>query len=307
MNGSVVDVRGPAPVSEVRAWWMATRPATLTVALSAVAVGGAVALPSSSFRPLAWAAALISATFIQIGTNLANDVYDAEKGADTGERLGPTRVVQAGLIPAKAVKVGMMGAFGLSAVAGAYLAMIGGWPIVLIGVASILSGIAYTGGPWPLGYKGLGDLFVFLFFGPVAVCGTALVCGGTDFVRAGLASLPVGALATAVLVVNNVRDMDTDRIAQKRTLVVRLGRAFGIAEYCALIALSYVVVALMALWWRSPMLLIPLVTVPFAWRLIRTVSARADGPALNDALARTAKLLLAVSLLLAIGIGGAGP
>lgn len=284
------------------AWLLAARPQTLPVAVAPVAVGTAVA---STLGPVRWgavAAALIGALAIQIGTNFANDVFDHEKGADTAERLGPTRAVQSGLLSAPAVKIGMIVAFVAAFLAGVYLTTVAGAPIVVIGIASILSGIAYTGGPYPLGYHGLGDLFVLAFFGFVAVAGTSLVAAGSVPPLAWLAAVPVGALATAVLVVNNARDHQTDVRAGKRTLVVRFGRRFANLEYGALVAAAYLAPAVMALTGLArPGVLAPWLTLPWAvWLCVRVT--RAEGRALNPLLPATARLLLVVSALLAIGI-----
>lgn len=284
------------------AWLLAARPQTLPVAVAPVAVGTAVA---STLGPVRWgavAAALIGALAIQIGTNFANDVFDHEKGADTAERLGPTRAVQSGLLSAPAVKIGMIVAFVAAFLAGVYLTTVAGAPIVVIGVASILSGIAYTGGPYPLGYHGLGDLFVLAFFGFVAVAGTSLVAAGSVPPLAWLAAVPVGALATAVLVVNNARDHQTDVRAGKRTLVVRFGRRFANLEFGTLVAAAYLAPAVMALTGLArPGVLAPWLTLPWAvWLCVRVT--RAEGRALNPLLPATARLLLGVSALLAIGI-----
>lgn len=285
-----------------RAWLLASRPATLTAALVPVMVGTAVAHATGGVRVVPALAALFGAFMIQIGTNLANDVFDHEKGADTEARLGPTRAVQAGLLTARAVRAGMIAAFALAALAGVYLTWIAGLPIVIIGVASVLSGIAYTGGPYPLGYHGLGDVFVMVFFGFVAVCGTVFVQTATVPPLAWLASLPVGAIATAVLVVNNVRDRETDVVAGKRTLAVRFGKRAGVAEYAILMAVAYAapIVAVFVLR-SSKWALLPMLTLPVAVRLTRTL-ATAEGRPLNDCLASTAKLLLLHGALFAAGL-----
>lgn len=284
------------------AWLLAARPQTLPVAVAPVAVGTAVA---STLGPVRWsaaAAALAGALLIQIGTNFANDVFDHEKGADTGARLGPTRAVQSGILSARAVKLGMVAAFACALLAGLYLTAIGGPVIVAIGVASILSGIAYTGGPYPLGYHGLGDLFVLVFFGFVAVCGTSFVAAGSVPALAWLAALPVGALATAVLVVNNARDHLTDVGAGKRTLVVRFGRRFANWEYSGLVALAYLApVAMLLLGLARPAVLASFLTLPWAVALCARV-ARSEGRALNPLLPATARLLFAQSALSALGI-----
>ncbi len=290
--------------SRARVWLMACRPATLTAAVVPVMVGAAVAYRAvgpSGMRAGALAAALVGAMLIQVGTNLANDVFDAEKGADTAERLGPTRVTQAGLLTAREVRAGMVVAFALATLAGVSLVASAGWPVVAIGAASIASGVAYTGGPYPLGYNGLGDVFVFVFFGLVAVCGTVFVATGALPALAWVAAVPVGALATAVLVVNNVRDRATDVKAGKRTLVVRLGRRFGTLEYAGLWAVAWGVPLALAAVERSPWMLLPLATVPFGARLVATL-ARAEGRVLNDTLAATAKMLLAYGALLSLAL-----
>jgi 1,4-dihydroxy-2-naphthoate octaprenyltransferase len=282
-------------------WIAAARLRTLPAAVVPVAVGTAVAHASGG---VAWGpalAALAGALAIQIGTNFANDVFDAEKGADTAERIGPLRAVSAGLISAAAMKRAMLAAFAIAAAFGLYLVAVAGWPIVLVGLASILSGIAYTGGPWPLGYHGLGDVFVMVFFGFVAVCGTAFVQLGQIPDLAWLAAIPVGALATAILVVNNVRDRVGDARAGKRTLAVRFGRTFALEEYAALLVLAYAVpmmLAVVGMRWTA----LPIVTAPLAWRELRALAAAADGAEHNRCLAATAQLLMLHGTLFAIGL-----
>lgn len=284
------------------AWILALRPATLPLAAAPVLVGGAICAREGIVRPVALVLAGLGAMLLQIGANLANDVFDYEKGADTEERLGPTRVTQAGLLTPRAVKTGMIVSFVLATLVGLYLMAIGGLPIVAIGVLSILSAIAYTGGPFPLGYNGLGDVFVLAFFGFAAVCGTTLVGLGRVPPVALIASVPVGALATAVLVVNNVRDHETDVRAGKRTLVVRFGRRFGVVEYGALLVAAYgAPVALVVRGLADVLALLPLVTLPIGLRLWKAVHEE-RGAELNPRLAATAKLTLLFSLLFAIGL-----
>ena len=282
------------------AWRLAARPATLTAALVPVAVGSAVAHTLGGFQWAPALAALLGASLIQIGTNFANDVFDFEQGADTDERLGPTRAVHAGLLSPAAMRKGMWLTFGAAGLCGVYLTWAAGPWIVAIGVASVLSGIAYTGGPFPLGYHGLGDVFVFLFFGFVAVCGTAFVQLHEVSALAWWCSVPVGALATAILVVNNLRDRTTDVKAGKRTLAVRFGRRFAIAEYWLLLLISYGVAIWLAVNGR-PWVGVVAITLPWGLWLARRV-AMLDGAALNPCLASTAKLLLAFGLLFAAGI-----
>lgn len=291
----------PAVGGSGRAWLLAARPATLTAAFTPVAVGSACAYAVGGF---AWGpalAALLGAGCIQIGTNFANDVFDFEKGADTPGRLGPARAVQSGLLSPRQVRRGMVVVFGLAVLCGCYLAAVAGWPVFAIGVASILSGIAYTGGPYPLGYHGLGDVFVMVFFGFVAVCGTAFVQVGNVPLLSLWVSLPVGALATAVLVVNNLRDREQDALAGKRTLAVRLGAPLTQLEYALLLLTAFSVPALLA--WRrgSAWLLLPEVVLPWgAW--LQWQLHRLRGRALNGVLKRTALLLLAHGALLSAGL-----
>ena len=286
----------------VRTWIMASRPRTLTASIVPVVVGTAVAVRDGVFNPWVALAALFSAVMIQVGTNLANDLFDFKKGADTHTRLGPTRVTSAGLLTPREVEIGMWVVFGLAAASGLYVIYVGGWPMLVIGVASILAGVAYTAGPFPLGYNGLGDLAVFIFFGLVAVLGTYYAQARAVTLGAVLAAVPVGALATAILVVNNVRDADTDRAAGKRTLAVLLGRGAARAEYAVLLTLAYA--APLALWLlrgASVWALLPLLTLPVAVRLARVVITT-EGPALNRALAGTAQLLALYGVLFALGI-----
>jgi 1,4-dihydroxy-2-naphthoate octaprenyltransferase len=282
-------------------WISAARLRTLPAAVVPVAVGTAVA---HAVGAIAWGpalAALAGALAIQIGTNFANDVFDAERGADGPDRVGPTRAVSAGLISAAAMKRAMIAAFAVAAAFGAYLVTVGGWPIAALGLLSIASGIAYTGGPWPLGYHGLGDVFVLGFFGFAAVCGTAYVQLGHVPALAVWASLPVGALATAILVVNNLRDRATDARAGKRTLAVRLGRRATLAQYAALLAIAYAVPLGLALG-AGAWIALPLATAPIAIARVRQLAGAADGATFNRCLAATAQLLLLHGALFTAGL-----
>ncbi|MEZ4302101.1 MAG: 1,4-dihydroxy-2-naphthoate polyprenyltransferase [Polyangiaceae bacterium] len=283
------------------AWLLASRPATLTAAVVPVVLGTAVAHALGDFKKGPAIAALLGAMLIQIATNFANDVFDAEKGADTEERLGPTRAVQAGLLTPRQVRTGMLVTIALAVMAGLYLTFEAGWPVVAIGVASILSGVAYTGGPYPLGYHGLGDVFVMLFFGFVAVCGTVFVETGSVPLLAVLASIPAGGIATCILVVNNLRDRHTDVKAGKRTLAVRLGRAGVLIEYALLALISYSVPVALAAQHQKPWLLLPLASFPVAALLFRRI-VRSEGKELNPCLAGTARLLLLFGVLFAVGL-----
>jgi len=289
----------------VATWITAARLRTLPAAVVPVAVGTAVVAATGR---VAWGpalAALAGSIAIQIGTNFANDVFDAEKGADGADRIGPLRAVSAGLVSAGAMKRAMILAFAVAAAFGVYLVSVAGWPIVVIGLASIAAGIAYTGGPWPLGYHGLGDVFVLAFFGFVAVCGTAFVQVGHVPCLAWWAAVPVGALATAILVVNNVRDRAGDARAGKRTLAVRFGRRAALVEYALLLAVAYAIPLGLAASGR-PWAALPLLTAPLAFARLRSLAAAADGPEHNRLLAATAQLLMLHGALFAVGLALAG-
>lgn len=289
-------------MNRVRAWVLASRPRTLPAAAAPVLVGTALAWQARGFAPGPAAAALAGALLLQVGSNLANDVHDYEKGADTDARVGPLRVTQAGLLTAADVRRGMWTTFGLAVLVGIYLTAVAGWPVVVIGLLSIAAAVAYSGGPLPFGYRGLGDVFVMAFFGFVAVCGTTYVQMGEVPRAAWPAGLMVGALATAILVVNNVRDHETDRVAGKRTLPVLMGRSFGVAEYGVLVIGAYVVAWLMV--WEDMVAewaLLSFVTLPVAVVLIIHLR-KYRGPVLNQTLASTAKLLFVFSLLFSIGV-----
>jgi 1,4-dihydroxy-2-naphthoate octaprenyltransferase len=290
-------------------WLMAARPRTLPAAIAPVLVGTAAALDASGdVRVGAFVAALIGSIFIQIGTNLANDYSDARRGADTTDRLGPVRVTSSGLVAPRRVLVATWIAFAVAVAAGIYLATVAGVVILIVGAISILAGVLYTGGPRPYGYAGLGELFVFLFFGLVAVNGSYYVqLERLDWLPFGL-SLAVGFLATAILVVNNVRDIETDRRAGKMTLAVRLGRERTRNLYVALVAAAFVAVPVALLAADGPALgLLALLSGPLVPRPLAAVLTRTDGPSLNRALAGTGALLAAFSLLLAAGLAIAAP
>jgi 1,4-dihydroxy-2-naphthoate polyprenyltransferase len=287
----------------VARWIMATRPATLTAAAAPVLVGTACAWAVGGFRAGPALAALAGAFLLQIGANLANDLFDFQKGADTPERLGPTRVVQSGLLSPGAVRAGMAVTFGLALLVGAYLVWVAGPIIVFIGLLSIAAALAYTGGPYPMAYNGLGDIAAFIFFGFVAVGGTAFVQAGHVPALAWIAAIPIGTLTTAILVVNNVRDIETDAAAGKRTLAVRLGRQGTVTEYALLLGVAYATpVALLLAGRLSAWALLPLATAPLALVLYRRVRDE-RGRALNPALGGTARLLFLFGALFAVGIG----
>ncbi len=290
-------------MSPVKVWLMASRPKTLPAAVAPVLVGTALPATTGTFRVGVFIAALLGALFIQVGTNLSNDYSDARRGADTEDRLGPVRVTAGGLVPPKQVLQGVYVAFGLAVLCGVYLIAKSGWELLIIGVLSIAAGVLYTGGPRPYGYEGLGEVFVFLFFGIVAVAGSTFAQIEEFPWEAFVLAVPVGLLASAILVVNNVRDLDTDRRVGKKTLAVRLGRQrtrtmFAVMVYGAFVAAPLAIFAEdLELW-----LFLPWLALPLAARLVRTVRNHADGPTLNGALASTGQLQLVFCVLLAAGI-----
>jgi 1,4-dihydroxy-2-naphthoate polyprenyltransferase len=292
-------------LSPLHIWLMAARPRTLPAAVAPVLVGTALAATEGTFKPLTFAAAMLGALFIQVGTNLSNDYSDARRGADTEDRLGPVRVTAGGLVPPRQVLVATYVAFGMAVLAGAYLIATAGWELLLVGAASILAGVLYTGGPRPYGYEGLGEVFVFLFFGLVAVTGSYFAQVERVTWEAFVLAVPVGLLASAILVVNNVRDLETDRRAGKRTLAVRLGRPRARGLYAAMVYGAFVCAPLP---WPlgsdelSAWLALPLLALPLAVPIVRTVRSRTDGPSLNGALARTGMLQLVFCALLSTGI-----
>lgn len=284
---------------------MAARPRTLPAAIAPVLVGTAAAVQWAGELPRwgAFLAALVGSIFIQIGTNLANDYSDAKRGADTADRLGPVRVTASGLVTPRRVMTATWIAFGVAVACGIYLTTVAGWVILLIGVLSIAAGVLYTGGPRPYGYEGFGEVFVFLFFGLVAVNGSYYVqLEELDALPLGL-SISIGFLASAIIVVNNVRDVETDRRAGKNTLAVRIGRERAVQLYKLLIGGGFLVLPI-ALWAgeASALPLIGLLALPLAIKPIKTLEERRDGPALNGVLAQTGALLGIFSLLVTIGL-----
>jgi 1,4-dihydroxy-2-naphthoate octaprenyltransferase len=294
--------RAPNP-SGVRIWLLAARVRTLPAAIAPVLVGTALAGFAGVFHPLRFLAALIGALFIQVGTNLSNDYSDARRGADTEDRLGPVRVTAGGLVPPGRVLVATYVSFGVAVLAGAYLVAVAGWQLLLVGGASILAGVLYTGGPRPYGYEGLGEVFVFLFFGIVAVVGSYFVQVRHLSWEAFALAVPVGLLAAAILVVNNIRDIDTDRRAGKRTLAVRLGRERARTMFALIVYLAYLLAPVTWIFGPlRPWLLLSWLTLPLGAQIVRTVRNRLDGPSLNAALAQTGMLQLAFCMLLSAGL-----
>jgi 1,4-dihydroxy-2-naphthoate octaprenyltransferase len=298
----VATVSSASVPSALHAFALAARPRTLPAAVAPVCVGTAIAASHGQLRPAAAAAALAVALLLQVAANFANDLFDFERGADTDARLGPARAVQSGWITPARMRLAVAAALAAAIVPGLHLVAIGGWPIAAAGVLAIAAALAYTGGPLPFGYLGLGELGVFVFFGVVAVCGTYFVQAGGLTCVVFAASLAVGALATAILVVNNLRDVDTDRVAGKRTLAVRFGRRAARVEYAALVAFAYgIPIALVLGGGSSAAALAPLVSLPWAILMVLDVM-RARGDALNPLLASTARLELTFCALFALGL-----
>jgi 1,4-dihydroxy-2-naphthoate octaprenyltransferase len=292
--------------NRLRIWIQASRPRTLTAAVAPVVVGTGLANGHGSFRLGPALAALLGAVLIQVGTNLANDYYDHKRGGDTQDRVGPVRVTQAGLLLPETVRNGAFLVLAVALLLGIYLVNVGGWPILIIGITSLVCAVAYTGGPFPLAYHGLGDLFVFVFFGLVAVGGTYWVQAldyGPDALWAGAG---MGALATAILVANNLRDLETDARAGKKTLAVRIGRIGTKIEFMALLALAFVVplVGVLSLGW-SPWALMSFHAILFLIGPIRAVLSNTpstDPRTLIRHLGRTAQAAGLYGILLGLGL-----
>lgn len=291
-------------MNRARAWLLAARPKTLSAAAAPVFVGAGLAASQGAFARGPVTAAFFGALLIQVGTNFANDYYDFLRGGDTRDRVGPVRVTQAGLIPPRHVWWGMVlvltAAFGI----GIYLVLVGGWPIVVIGLASLICAVAYTGGPYPLAYHGLGDVFVFVFFGLIAVGGTYWVQALEWPPGALVAGVGMGALNTAILVANNLRDLDTDRVAGKRTLAVRLGRRGTRIEYSLLLLSGFTVPVLGTMLFDWPIwgLMALLAALP-ALGPLHLVWTETDPRALIPALGGTARVVAIYGVLLGLGLG----
>ncbi len=292
----------PAPHSAWSVWRLAIRLPTLSAAVSPVLVGTAAAAAQDHFRLAPFLAALMASLLIQIGSNLANDVFDFEKGADHEGRLGPPRVTQSGLMTPDQVRMGMLLAFGIAAAIGVYLVAVAGWPILAIGLLSILFAVLYTGGPLPLGYYGLGDAMVFVFFGLLAVAGSYYVQAEEFDTIALAATLPVGFIVTAILVVNNLRDIDTDRHAKKRTIAVLMGERATRLEYLLLVLGAYASMPLLMLADSGPWVWLSWLSLPLGLSNCRAVAIGEKGRALNPILKQTARLHLVFGALLALGL-----
>jgi 1,4-dihydroxy-2-naphthoate octaprenyltransferase len=284
------------------AWMLAIRPRTLPAAAAGVVMGAALSWRDSVFRLDAALVCLFTALLLQIGSNLANDVFDFERGTDTAERLGPTRVTQAGILSPGEVKIGMAVVFVLAALLGLYLVWLGGWVIIVLGIAAIISAIAYTGGPFPIGYYGLGDVFVFIFFGLASVAGTYYIQAGFVTPAVWWMTIPPGMIITAILVVNNLRDLENDRKAGKHTMAVRLGEQGTKIQYLICMAIAYLVlipvIDLTLIPWTT---LLAWLSLPIAYQATKIVLTQKGRP-LNMALAKTGQTALVFSLLFAIGL-----
>jgi 1,4-dihydroxy-2-naphthoate octaprenyltransferase len=290
-------------ISKLRIWINAARPKTLWAAVAPVIIGSAMAYSDGKFHLLSVFVALMGAILIQIGTNFANDYFDFKKGTDTKDRLGPVRATTAGLIRPIVMRNAFIIVFLLAFLVGLYLIYRAGWPILIIGILSIIFGILYTGGPYPLGYNGLGDIFVLIFFGPVAVGGTYYVQTLDITWPVILAGLSPGLISTALLTVNNLRDINTDRKAGKRTLAVRFGIAFTRMEYLItiLIALCIVPLVLLYLEPHHPYALAGIFVFLFALPSIKAVFLNEINAELNEVLGRTGKILLLYSIIFSLG------
>ena len=294
--------------STFRIWLLAIRPATLPAALSGVVVGLGAALDvGTPFRLDTAVGCLAVALLLQITANLSNDLSDFRKGADTPDRTGPVRVAAAGLVTPRQLEIAIAIVIAIAGVVGLWLTTVGGPVLLVVGVLAVVAALAYTGGPWAYGYRGLGEVFVFLFFGFVAVVGTAYLQAGRVEALFWASALPVGALTTAILVVNNLRDIPTDTAAGKRTLAVMLGVRRTRLEYVALLFLAFVVPVALAAAGRGLAVLLPLLALPIASPLLRTVRTFSEPRQLNLVLKGTARLALVHGLLFAAGlaIGGA--
>ena len=286
----------------VRIWISAARPRTLPAAVAPVVVGSALAAHDHRFDPAAAGLCLAFSLLVQIGTNFANDYYDHAHGADTADRVGPTRAVASGLVAPQAMRRAMAAVFAGAFMAGLGLIHWGGPWMLAVGIASILSGLAYTGGPWPLGYHGLGDLFVFIFFGLVAVSFTYFVQAGRITPAVVLAGSAVGLLGANILVVNNYRDVETDRAANKRTLVVRFGLRFARAQFAASLAVALAIPVLLAAGGHGAWCLLPLLSAPLAWSHARRLKAGRTPADYVALLGDTGRYIAVYSALLAAGI-----
>ncbi len=289
-------------ISKVESWVLASRPKTLLAAFVPIIIGSSIAFSDGYFNLIAALDALICSILIQTGTNFVNDLYDHIAGTDSADRAGPTRVLASGLISIKEMKIGIILVFSLTFLLGLYLVSLGGWVVLLIGVLSILAGIAYTAGPFPLAYNGLGDIFVFLFFGLVGTVGTYYVQALQITSLSVWASIPVGALITNILIVNNYRDIDEDRQAGKNTLAVLLGKRFSRVQYLVFLIVSFLMPFVVYFYYKQNIaVFLPILALPLGIKLVKMIYTH-DGKELNKTLELTAKLSAIYGILFAAGI-----
>ena len=290
-------------MSSAHRWLLAARPATLWAGIAPVVVGSALAIADDEFRADALIGALLVALTVQIGVNFANDLSDARRGADTDKRIGPTRAVASGLISPSAMARGVATSFGIAVLGGVYLAAIAGPIVLVIGAASFIAALGYTGGPFPYGYHGFGEVFVFVFFGLVATVGTRYVFDETAPTSAWVGGVVMGLLASAILIANNVRDIETDRSSGKHTLAVILGRSAARRLFAATISGAFVAVVIGVATAALPSgALLMLIAAPLALGPISVVLTHVEGPALITALKATARLQILSAVLLGIGV-----
>jgi 1,4-dihydroxy-2-naphthoate octaprenyltransferase len=293
----------PNPLSFYQRWMLAIRPKTLTAAVAPVVLGWGIAATTGQFHWGAAVAALFTSVMIQIGTNLVNDVVDFSRGADTEARTGPVRVTQTGLLTPRQVWAGVIFTFGMAILAGLYLTWLAGWPVLVIGALSLLSGIAYTAGPFPLAYNGLGDLFVFLFFGFAAVGGTVFVVSGTLPFQTWFAATAAGVLTVNILVVNNIRDIETDRLAGRKNIPVVFGRKTAEWEFALMLVAAYAIpLILVCKQLNSAWVMLTLLSLPQGLKIWGILRSGKSGKALNPILGQTAQLLLRFCLLFTLGL-----
>lgn len=286
------------------AWWLAIRPRTLSAAVAPVIVGSGIAAGFHSFHIIPALVALFCSLLIQIGANLVNDVADFLKGTDKGQRLGPTRVTQSGLLTPRQVWSGAVLVFLLASLGGVYLAWFGGWQVIAIGIVCIFGAVLYTAGPYSFADHGWGDFFAGVFFGFFGVCGTTFIFIGYTPLCAWIGGLAVAVLTTNILVVNNVRDIETDRKAGRVNIPIRYGRRGGEIEYAIMLGVAYLCPFLLwfTLGWNHWLVLLPLITLPLALRLYSRFRSTPQSPAMNVILALTARQLLLYGLALGIGL-----
>lgn len=303
MSSNAPAAVSPPRPSTLRIWVLAARPNTLPAAVSGVVVGiGAGLGAGAPFRLDTALGCVAVALLLQVVANFANDLSDHRRGADTPDRSGPMRVAAAGLVTERQLEAAIAITIVVAGLVGLWLAYVGGPVLIVLGVLAVVAALAYTGGPWPYGYRGLGEVFVFVFFGLVAVIGTAYLQAGRLEPLFLAAAIPVGALTTAILVVNNLRDISTDAAAGKRTLAVMLGRRWTAVEYEALLAVAFVVPVALVAGGRAPWVLAPLLVTPLITPLLGTVRGFAEPRELNPVLKGTARLSLAYAVLFAIGL-----